>query len=51
MIPNRTALVVVAGPDATPDPDTIAASDWYLPQRVRSAWTWAMGLRPRIESC
>jgi NAD(P)-dependent dehydrogenase (short-subunit alcohol dehydrogenase family) len=36
-------------PDATLDPDAIAASYVYLLQQDRSAWTWEIEVRPWVE--
>jgi NAD(P)-dependent dehydrogenase (short-subunit alcohol dehydrogenase family) len=36
-------------PDATIDPDAIAASYVYLLQQDRSAWTWEIEVRPWVE--
>jgi NAD(P)-dependent dehydrogenase (short-subunit alcohol dehydrogenase family) len=36
-------------PDATLDPDAIAASYLYLLTQPRSAWTWEIAVRPWVE--
>ncbi len=36
-------------PDATLDPDAIAASYLYLLRQPRSAWTWEIEVRPWVE--
>jgi NAD(P)-dependent dehydrogenase (short-subunit alcohol dehydrogenase family) len=38
-----------ARPDATLDPDAIAASYLFLLRQPRSAWTWEIELRPWVE--
>jgi NAD(P)-dependent dehydrogenase (short-subunit alcohol dehydrogenase family) len=36
-------------PDATLDPDAIAASYLHLLEQPRSAWSWEIGVRPWVE--
>src|SRR6516162_5565273 len=36
-------------PESMLDPDAIAASYWHVVRQPRSAWTWELELRPRVE--